>query len=88
MLDVLISTFLDGQTACYFAFAPTSATTGYLYLVDDAGDGGYAGPPMPLPSSGLVQNSQCSISGTGSSISASGTTLTLTLAVTFFSRLL
>ena len=83
VLDVLISTFLDGQTACYFALAPTGATTGYLYLVDDAGDGGYAGPPMPLPSSGVVQNSQCSISGTGSSISASGTTLTLTLAVTF-----
>jgi hypothetical protein len=83
VLDVLISTFLDGQTACYFALAPTSATTGYIYLVDDAGDGGYAGPPMPLPSAGLVQNSQCAINGPGSSVSASGNTLTLTLAITF-----
>ncbi len=83
ILDVLISTFLDGQTACYFALAPTTATTGYIYLVDDAGDGGYAGAPMPLPSDGLVQNSQCAISGSGSSVSASGNTLTLTLAVTF-----
>ncbi len=83
VLDVLISTFLDGQTACYFALAPTSATTGYIYLVDDAGDGGYAGAPMPLPSTGVVQNSQCSISATGSSVSASGNTLTLTLAITF-----
>jgi sugar lactone lactonase YvrE len=83
VLDVLISTFLDGQTACYFALAPTSATTGYIYLVDDAGDGGYAGAPMPLPSAGLVQNSQCAISATGSSVSASGNTLTLTLAITF-----
>ena len=83
VLDVLISTFLNGQTACYFALAPTSATTGYIYLVDDAGDGGYAGAPMPLPSAGLVQNSQCSISGTGSSVSASGNTLTLTLTITF-----
>ena len=83
VLAVLISTFLDGQTACYFALAPTSASTGYIYLVDDAGDGGYAGPPMPLPSAGLVQNSQCAISATGSSVSASGNTLTLTLAITF-----
>jgi Bacterial Ig-like domain (group 3)/FG-GAP-like repeat/Putative binding domain, N-terminal len=83
VLDVLVSTFLDGQTACYFALAPTSATTGYIYLVDDAGDGGYAGAPMPLPSAGVVQNSQCSISGAGSSVSASGNTLTLTLAITF-----
>jgi RHS repeat-associated protein len=83
VLDVLISTFLDGQTACYFALAPTGATTGYIYLVDDAGDGGYAGPPMPLPSNSVVQNSQCAINGTGSSISASGNTLTLTLAITF-----
>ena len=83
VLDVLISTFLDGQTACYFALAPTGATTGYIYLVDDAGDGGYAGSPMPLPSASIVQNSQCTISGTGSSVSASGNTLTLTLAITF-----
>ena len=83
VLDVLVSTFLDGQTACYFALAPTGATTGYIYLVDDAGDGGYAGAPMPLPSAGVVQNSQCAINGTGSSVSASGNTLTLTLAITF-----
>jgi sugar lactone lactonase YvrE len=84
VLDVLISTFLDGQTACYFALAPTGATTGYLYLVDDAGDGGYApGTPMPLPSTGVLQNSQCALNGTGSSIAGSGNTLTLTLAITF-----
>jgi Putative binding domain, N-terminal len=83
VLDVLISTFLDGQTACYFALAPTSATSGYIYLVDDAGDGGYAGPPMPLPSASVVQNSQCAINATGSSVSANGNTLTLTLAITF-----
>jgi hypothetical protein len=84
VLDVLISTFLDGQRACYFALAPTGASTGYLYLVDDAGDGGYApGTPMPLPSSNTVSNSQCTLSGTGSSISATGNTLTLTLSITF-----
>jgi streptogramin lyase len=84
VLDVLVSTFLDGRTACYFALAPTGATTGYLYLVDDAGDGGYApGTPMPLPSNNSLGNSQCALNGTGSSISSNGNTLTLTLSITF-----
>ncbi len=84
VVDVLINNSLDGIGACYVAFAPASATSGYLYLVDDAGDGGYAGgSPISLPSSGNLQNSQCTIDGTGSSVSASGNTLTLTLAITF-----
>ena len=84
VLDVLVSTYLDGTGACYFALAPSGATSGYLYLVDDAGDGGYvSGTPMLLPSSATLQNSQCAISGAGSSISANGNSLTLTLAITF-----
>ena len=84
VVDVLINNSLDGIAACYVAFAPTSATSGELYLVDDAGDGGYAsGSPIALPSSSTLQNSQCTINGTGSSITASGNTLTLKLAITF-----
>ncbi len=84
VVDVLISTFLDGQEACYLAVTPTSGTSGFLYLVDDAGDGGYvAGTPMSLPSSGSLHNSQCTINGAGSSIAGSGSTLTLTLVITF-----
>jgi hypothetical protein len=50
VLDVLINYYLDGQTACYFALASVSASTGYLYLVDDTGDGGYVTRiPMLLP---------------------------------------
>jgi len=36
---------------------------------------------------GTIQNSQCSVSGTGSSAVASGNTLTLTLNLTFKSGL-
>jgi len=69
-----------------FAYAPTSATTGYVYLVDDAGDGGYVGgSPMYLPSSGTLANSQCTINGSGSSVTASGNILTITLDITFTS---
>jgi hypothetical protein len=84
VLDILTNSYLDGISACYVAYAPTSATTGYLYLVNDAGDGGYAsGSPLLLSSGGTLQNSQCTINTTGSSASASGNTLTLNLAITF-----
>jgi hypothetical protein len=84
VVDVLINNYLDGIGACYFALTPASATSGYLYLLDDAGDGGYvSGTPMPMPSANTLQNSQCTLNGSGSSISASGNTLTLTLAITF-----
>lgn len=86
VLDILTNSFLDGIAACYLAYAPTSATTGYLYLVDNAGDGGYAGgSPMAIGSSGQLQNSQCTINAAASSASASGNTLTLNLAMTFSS---
>ncbi|HXR39793.1 MAG TPA: hypothetical protein VN776_11895, partial [Terracidiphilus sp.] len=51
--------------------------------VDNTGDAGgpYAG--MILPTSNVVSNGQCSISGNGSSVSANGNTLTVTLAVSF-----
>ncbi len=84
VLDVLINSYLDGIGACYMAFVPATASSGYLYLVDDAGDGGYvSGTPMLLPSGNTLHNSQCTISATGSSVSASGNTLTLKLAITF-----
>jgi RHS repeat-associated protein len=84
VLDVLINNYLDGVGACYFAWVPAGASAGYVYLVDDAGDGGYvSGSPMYVPTSNSLTNSQCTISGPGSSVTASGNTLTLTLAITF-----
>ncbi|HEY1754004.1 MAG TPA: hypothetical protein VGG72_01315 [Bryobacteraceae bacterium] len=86
VLDVLINNYLDGIGACYLALVPASSTSGYLYLVDNAGDGGYVtGTPLSLPSSGSLANSQCTINGAGSSVSASGNTLILTLNITFAS---
>jgi hypothetical protein len=84
VVNVLINNFLDGIGACYVAFAPMGATSGYLYLVDDAGDGGYAnGSPIALPSSSTLQNSQCTIDAAGSSVLATGNILTLNLVITF-----
>jgi hypothetical protein len=86
VVNLLINNSLDGIGACYVAFAPNSSGSGYLYLVDDAGDGGYtSGSPMFLPSSGSLQNSQCTINLAESWASASESTLTMRLAVTFAS---
>ncbi|HEY1758522.1 MAG TPA: Ig-like domain-containing protein [Bryobacteraceae bacterium] len=83
VLDILMNNYLDGIGACYIAVAPVSAASGYLYLVADAGGGYVSGTPVLLPSSGSFENSQCTINGSGSSVSASGNTLTLTLNITF-----
>jgi len=81
--NILINSAIDGRHACYLAFVPSGASSGSLFLVDDAGDaaGPYAG--LVLPGSGSVSNSQCTISGAGGSVSANGNTLTLTLPITF-----
>jgi len=83
VVDALINSSLDGRHACYVAFVPSGANSGSVFLVDDAGDAGGPYQGMVLPGSGTVQNSQCTIAGSGSSVSGSGYTLTLTLNVTF-----
>src|SRR6202041_2610522 len=51
-----------------------------LTLLTDAG----AAPGSSItPGSGSQQNSQCTLNGSGSSVSAAGTTLTLNLSLSF-----
>jgi len=83
VMNILINRFLDGRQACYVAYVASGATTGSLYLVDDAGNAGGPFAAMALPGSATIQNSQCAINGAGSSVTASGNILTLTLAITF-----
>jgi len=83
VLDVLIRDVLDGRQACYVAFVPSGANTGSVLLVDDGGDAGGPYSGMVLPGGGSVSNSQCSITGAGSSVAGTGNTLTLTLPITF-----
>jgi hypothetical protein len=81
VVDVLFNSFLDGIQGCYIAYSVPAAT---LYLVDDGGDAGgpFAGY-LALPGTGSMSNSQCTVSGVGSSVAGSGNTLTLTLNVSF-----
>lgn len=78
--NVLINRALDGGNACYIAYV---ATAGLLFLVPDAGpDAGLLGP-LVLGTASTVANNQCTISGTGSSATTDGNTLTLVLNITF-----
>ena len=76
--NVLINNFLDGRGACYLAYVRSSNV---LYLVAD--DGGTLLPGLPLTGGGTVSNSQCTVTGAGSSAAGSGNTLTLVVSLTF-----
>ena len=82
--NILINDFIDGRSACYLAFVPLSATSGSLYLVDDAGDAGgpFAGMLL-LPGNGTISNGQCTVAAVGASVLGTGNSLTVTLPVTF-----
>jgi hypothetical protein len=81
--NVLVNSFVDGRAACYVALVPRDASSWSLFLVDDAGDaaGPYAG--AVIPGNLTVSNSQCSISAAGSSVTGSGSILTVMLAIAF-----
>ena len=78
VVNVLVNFWLDGRNSCYLAYSRPANT---LYLINNAGDG-YAGS-MLLNGSGTLGNSQCIISGAGSSVSGSRNTMNLTLNMTF-----
>ena len=78
VVNVLINNFLDGRGSCYMAY---SRPLNVLYLVNDPGTALLAG--LPLNGTGSVGNSQCTINGVGSSASGSGSSLILTLNISF-----
>ncbi|SPF37825.1 conserved exported hypothetical protein [Candidatus Sulfopaludibacter sp. SbA4] len=82
VVNLLVNNFIDGRQACYLAYA---AATNSLLLVDDSGDAGgpFAGSMTLNGSAATIQNSQCSVNGTGSSAVKNGNNLTLTLNITF-----
>ncbi len=63
--------------ACYIRYIP--ATNG----INLANDSGTWQNPIPIGNAGILQNSQCSLDAGASSASASGTVLTLKVALSF-----
>ena len=68
----------SGVDACYLQIKPNS---NQIFLLNDAGT--VWGTAITPGSGSTLTNSQCSVRGTGSSISNSGTTTTITFSVSF-----
>jgi hypothetical protein len=76
-VSALLGTTTSTVSACAVTYVRAQNT---LALLTDAG----AAPGTTIaPGSGTQQNSQCTLSGAGSSVSTSGNLLTLTLSLTF-----
>jgi hypothetical protein len=78
VVNILYNFFLDGRQACYLAYARQNNT---LYLVNDTGTALL--PGLTVNGTGSVANSQCAVRG--ATVSGSGTAMTLTLNMTFYS---
>ena len=75
--QIIIDATLTATAACYFFY---TQGTNVIQLANDAG-AWQAG--LTIGSAGTTQNSQCMLNAGTSSVTASGTTLTLNLALTF-----
>ena len=69
------------QPACDVYAYVGSPSSPYLYLLNDSGTS-YLGP-ITLPGTSTLQNSQCTVSASGSSVGGSGNLLNVNLAVSF-----
>ena len=77
-VETLVNSTLNGVQACNLL---VDVAHSGLYLLNDAG-GAWHGP-LTAGTAGTLTNSQCTVNGTGSSVTASGTTLTLNVSLTF-----
>lgn len=75
---VLVNTTLDGAGACWVFY---DIASGQIGLVNDAGTG-EAGR-ITLGTSASVQNSQCTLSGAGSTLAGFNPTVGVTFSITF-----
>ena len=75
-VEFLLNTTRTGLDGCYIRYSGNA-----LYLANNQGTTWLGG--VAPGSSGTVSNSYCSISGSGASVTVSGTTLSATVPVTF-----
>lgn len=80
VLNILANSALDGNQACYLAYA---ANFSILFLVKDVGGPSELLGPSTLGSAGTLENSQCAINLATSSYTVSGNNATLTLDISF-----
>ena len=78
--DLLINSSFKGEDACWIRY---ERDIGAIFLVNNRANR-YAG--FVRPGSGSVSNAQCTLSGEGAAIDASGDGLSLTIPITFESE--
>jgi hypothetical protein len=76
-VNVLFQTQITGQSACLVQYV---RATNIIALVNDSGSGSVSATPGTI---GTLNNSQCTVDTGASSVSGSGSTLTLTIALIF-----
>jgi hypothetical protein len=76
---MVFNSTLNGINACYVIYLPATNTFNLVL------DGGVGSTGIVAGSPGQISNSQCTLSGAGSSATVSGNTLTLSMALTFSS---
>jgi hypothetical protein len=76
-VNLLFQTQINGQNACWVQY--TRATN----IIDLIGDSGSGSTSATLGTTGTLTNSQCTIDTGASSVSTSGSLLTLTVALSF-----
>jgi hypothetical protein len=74
--SLLVSTSAATDASCYVTYLKS---TGQFQLYNDVASSG----STTVPTGGIAQNSQCILNGSGSSVSLSGTTLTMMLSITY-----
>jgi len=74
---ILLNSTAATNYACYVSYSPA---TGQFTLANDVASSGGA---TATPGGGTVQNDQCTLNGAASSVSLSGTSLSITVALTF-----
>jgi hypothetical protein len=75
----LVNTAVDGRRGCYVAYYRPG---NLLYLYPDNGDGTQA-TSIPLTGNQTIENRQCKIHASGSSVVSSGASLKIALDVEF-----
>jgi hypothetical protein len=76
--QIMIARGLPMASSCWVFY---SRSSNQVFLANDSG-AGWLGP-LTLGAAGSLQNSQCAVHGAASSVSGSGTSLTLNLAFSF-----
>jgi len=78
VMNILVNNSLDGQQACYLAYA---RSINVLYLVNDTGDALL--PGQSLGGAGSLSNTQCTVAWGVGAVNGSGNSLALALNMTF-----